>query len=182
MNLMEYFFEVGNKLISDNNKKFTQYKMEFFMNFSLLFIIYLLLFQKHKKNLVFLTKMLSKYTTIINLNNHIFFMLLLSITDYQSENFNLNYSDIMFYLREFNFEVLKNQKNYDDDHNKLGNSLFRNNYLSEMNDIPRLYLDILNKTLDYVIRYDKIILENNVDFHIIDNINHFFSYYNYTYI
>ena len=108
-------------------------------------------------------------------------MALLSITDYQSENFNLNYSDLMFYLREFNHEVMENQKNYDDKPHKLGISLFRNNYLSDLNDIPKIYLDILNKTLDYVIRDDKIIHENNLNIHIVDNINHFFSNYNYSY-
>ena len=103
-------------------------------------------------------------------------MILLSITDYEGENFNLNYSDIMFHLREFN-----NNK-------KLKSSKIKDNikialhdcYLNEMNEIPKLYVDIINKTLDYVSskKQNKIILENNIDLIIMDNIYFFYSFYN----
>jgi hypothetical protein len=178
INILEHFLDVGENLINGNDNRFTLNKMDYFMNLALLFLVYLILYEKRKKNLFVLNKMLRKHSSIISQNNHLFLMLLLSITEYESENFNFNYSDIMFYMREFNYEKLKNQKNYDENSLRLSGFSFRDDYLSENNDIPRLYLDIINKTLDYVIRKNKIILENNIDLLIMDNIYYFFSKYN----
>ena len=175
--MLENFIEVGQ--LGFNEKNISK-KNEYFMNLTLIFLIYLLIFEKTKKNLVILNKMLIKFSSIISENNHLFLMILLSITDYESENFNLNYSDIMFYLRQNNIQKLKNYKNEEMNINRTIIDPERVElYIDDKNDIPRLYLDIINKTLDYVTckNQGNIILENNIDLIIMDNIYTFFSNY-----
>jgi hypothetical protein len=130
-------------------------KKKYFHCFSLLLILLQISVPRNRKTMDFMSSILLNNKELLNLDSNTSFILLLTLSDLQKENFALNYYMIMESLKNFNSDL---------------GVAYRNPNIPFSNGLTNLYVDILINVLKYIIDKDKVIAEANLDEIVADNL------------